>query len=125
MTAYLHIVLALLECARVRKNDTARVLVELDNLEWQLLTKLGLRAVFLSKMLRRCETFTTFVQGDYGTLVHHLGNLTLVYRSRSIGCLEFVPRILLQLLVAEAQATVFLVNLKHHYFDVSTNGSEV
>ena len=63
-------------------------------------------------MLRCSETFATLVEGDDGTLVHRLRDLANVDRTRLVDCLVGVPRILLQLLVAKAEATVLLVDFE-------------
>ena len=76
-------------------------------------------------MFRSCEALYTVRQRDNSALVQNLDDCTLVDRTNCEDCLEYIPRILLQLLVAKAQATVLLVDLQNLYLDISTNLSEL
>ena len=111
------LVLHILERARVGKDDALRVLDKLDDHERQLLAELSLRAILLDEVLRCSETFATLVEGDDGTLVHRLRDLANVDRTRLVDRLVGVPRILLQLFVAKAEATVLLVDLEDDHVD--------
>ena len=109
----------------MREDDTLGFLHELDHLELELLTLLGLSTIFLSEMLRSSETFTTFVQSDNGTLIHHLSDLTHVNTSRSVEGLIGIPRIVFELLVTKAQTTILLIDFEHYNVDFLTNLSEL
>ena len=75
-------------------------------------------------MLRSSETFYTIRQSNYSTLIQHFDNSTFVYRTYCKYSFKYIPRIFFELLVAKAQATVFLVDFQNLYVDVCTNLSE-
>ena len=64
------------------------------------------------------------LQRPYPALIQHFDDSTFVYRTYSEYSFEYIPRILFELLVAEAQTTVFLVDFQNHYVDVCTDLSE-
>ena len=51
-------------------------------------------------MLRSSETFYAVRQRDNGTLIQYFDDCTFVDRTNREDCLEYIPRILFQLLVA-------------------------
>ena len=116
---------SIFEDTAVRQDDTLSVLVEFDHLERQFLIELSLRTVFLNEVLRSCETFYTVRQSYYSALIQHFDDSTFVYRTYSEYSFEYIPRILFELLVTEAQTTVFLVDFQNHYIDVCTDLSEL
>ena len=119
------LLLDILECTRVREDDTLGVLYKLDYHEWELLALLSLRTILLNEVLWSSEALTTFVQCDDCTLVHSLGNLTCVDATWCVDSLVCIPWILLQLLVTERETTVLLVYLENDNVDVGTCLSEL
>ena len=99
------------------EDDALAVLVELDYLELELLVQLSLRTVLLNEVLGSSEAFYAILQLDNGTLVQEFDDSTLVDRILSEYGLEYVPGVLLQLLVAERETTVNLVNLQYANVD--------
>ena len=125
MATWTWLIVTLLEGTAVREDDAMRLLVELDNHERQLLTELSLRAILLCQVLRSSEALATLVESDNGALVHHLGNLTVMDSAGLVDLLVLVPRILLKLLVAEAQTTVLLVDLQDDDLNLGTHCCEL
>ena len=117
--------LSILIDAAMAQDNALALLVELDNLELQLLVELSLATVFLNKVLRSSKAFYTIFELDNCALVEHLNDSSLVDAVLSEYCLEYVPRILLQLLVAERETTVGLVDLQYANLDFGTNLSEL
>ena len=76
-------------------------------------------------MLRSSKALNILVELYNGTLLEELDNLTLVDRANSILSLEYIPRIILELLVAERQTTVLLVDVENDHLDLSTYLSEL
>ena len=107
------------------EDDTLALLVELNNLEGKLLALLSLAAIFLDEVLGSGKAFHTILQLDYGALVHHLYDGTLVDRVLLEHSLKYIPGVLFQLLVSERETTVLLVNLQHDNIDGGTNLSEL
>ena len=105
----------------MRQDDTLAVLVKLDNLERQCLTKSGLCAVLLNEMLWCGEAFNALLERYNGTLFEKLDNLALVNAANSVCSLELVPGVILKLLVTKAQATVVLVDVENDYVDFCAN----
>ena len=108
----------------MRNDDTFCILVEFDYLERQFFIQLSLRTVFFYQVFRSCETFYTIRQCYNGTLIQHFDDSSFVNRTYSEYCFEYIPRIVFQLLVTQAQTTVFLVDFQNYYIDVCTNLSE-
>lgn len=104
--------------AAVAQDDSLVVLVELNHLEVELVAELGLCAVFLDEVLGRREALYTMLEADDGALVEHFGHLAVMDRADGEDCLEHIPGIVLELLVAEAETTVALVDLEHLHLDV-------
>ena len=76
-------------------------------------------------MLRSSEALNTLVERNNGALLKHLSNLALVNTAYSVNSLEYIPRIIFQLLVAEAQTTVLLVDIENYNVDACTYLSEL
>mgnify|MGYP003086020681 CR=1 FL=1 len=53
--------------------------------------KLCLCAILLNKMLRCSEAFTTFIKSNHCTLVHRLGDLTIVDSTWLVDFLVLIP----------------------------------
>ena len=117
--------LSIFEYSAVRKDDALSVLVEFDYLEVEFFTKLSLASVFLNKVLRSSKSFYTVLELDNCALVENFDDLSVVDRILSEDCLEVVPRIVLKLLVAEAETTVFLVDFENLNIDVCTDLCEL
>ena len=113
--------LLILKYAAMAENDTASHLIELKHLEGKLLVELSLGLVLLNKVFRSGEALDAVLQLDYVTLVVLLDNGTLVDGANGEDGLEYIPGILLGLLVTKAEAAALLVNLQHYYLDVSTD----
>ena len=113
------------EDTAVRQDDTFGVFVEFDYLEGQFLFELSLSSILFYQVLGSSETFYTVGQCDYGTLVEHLDDCTFVNRVNGKDVLEYVPGILFELFVTEAETTVLLVDFEHLNFDVGTDLSEL
>ena len=99
------------EDTAVRKDNALALLVEFDYLELELLVQLSLASVFLNQVLGSSKAFYAVLQLDNGTLVQQLGDGSFVDRILSEDGFKYIPGILFQLLVAQRQATVVLVNL--------------
>ena len=110
----------ILEGAAVAENNALAVLVELDDLEGQNLTLLGLAAVLLLQVLGSSEAFNVLVELDDSTLLEQFGNLTLVDRTNGELLLEYIPRIVLELLVTERETAVLLVDVENDNVDLCT-----
>ena len=76
-------------------------------------------------MLRSSEALNVLTERDNGTLLQELDNLTLVDRTNGVLLLEYIPRIVLQLLVAKAETTVLLVDIQNDNVNLCTNLSEL
>ena len=63
-------------------------------------------------MLGSSEAFNVLVEGNNGALLEQFGDLTLVDRTNGVLLLEYIPRILLELLVTERQTTVLLIDIR-------------
>ena len=109
----------------MREDDALGVLVELNHLEVELLVELCARAVSLDEVLGSGKALYAVGECDHGTLLYHLDDGALVYRANGEDGLEYIPRILLELLVAKREATLLLVYLEHLNVDVGTNLSEL
>ena len=75
-------------------------------------------------MFRSSETFYTIRQCNYRTLIQHFDDSTFVYRTYCEYSFEYIPGVFFELLVTEAQATVFFVDLQHLYIDIRTDLSK-
>ena len=102
------------------EDDTLRVLVELNDLELECLTSLSLCAILLNEVLRCSEALNVLLECYDSTLLEHLGDLTLMDRTYAVFSLEYIPRIILELLVAKAETTVLLVDIQNDNVDLST-----
>ena len=76
-------------------------------------------------MLRSSKALNILVELYNGTFLKELDDLTLVDRTNGILSLEYIPRIILELLVAERQTTVLLVDIENDYLDLCTYLSEL
>ena len=76
-------------------------------------------------MLRSSEALYVLVERYDGTLLQQFSNLTLVDRANGELLLEDIPRIVLQLLVAERETTVLLVDIEHDDVNLGTHLSEL
>ena len=76
-------------------------------------------------MLGSSEALYAVRQSDDCALLDHLDDGALVYRANGEDGLEYIPGILLELLVAQRQTTVVLVYLEHLHVDVGTYLSEL
>ena len=112
------------EDAAVREDDALAVFVEFNHLEVELLVNLGGSAVFFNEVFGSCEALNTVGKSDNSTLVEHFDDCAFVNRANGEHCLEYIPGVFFELLVAEAETTVVLVDLKNFHFDFSTNLGE-
>ena len=71
-------------------------------------------------MLRCSEALNVLLECYNGTLLEHLGDLTLVDRTNAVLSLEYIPRIILELLVTKAETTVLLVDIQNDHVDLGT-----
>ena len=102
------------------------VLVEVDDLEHQGLTLLGGGTVFLGQVLGGSKALNAVgIQTDLATTLGELADSTLVYATLGEDGLVGLPRILLELLVAQAQTTVLLVDVENDNVDGSVNLGEL
>ena len=76
-------------------------------------------------MLRSSKALNVLVELYNGTLLKEFDNLTLVDRTNGVLSLKYIPRILLELLVAKAQTTVLLVDIQNDNVDLCTYLSEL
>lgn len=111
--------------AAVAQDDALAALVELDYLELELVVELGLGAILLDEVLGGGEAFHAVFKRDDGALVHYFGDGALVDGAYGEDGLEDVPGVLLELLVAEAEATVVLVDFEHLHVDVVADFGEL
>ena len=117
--------LGILEGAAVGEDDALAVLVELDNLELELFAGLSVAAVLLNEVLGRGEAFYTIGKLYDSALVEELDDGAFVNAAFSEDAFEDIPRILFELLVAERETTVGLVDFEDNYLDVSANLREL
>ena len=104
--------LDLLVGTQVAEEDAAGGATELDHLEREGLAGDGLLAVFLDELAVEREALGVTVQGDVGTLVGGGGDGTLNGGAdRELG-LDLIPRVRGELLVAEAELVVLLVEVE-------------
>ena len=119
------LVATLFKGAAMAEEDALALLVELEHLEGKLFAFLCLRAIFLLEVLRRAETFYTILQLNDSALLDELGDGALVNATlREYGG-EYVPGVLLELLVTEAEATVVLVDFEDNHFNVGAELCEL
>ena len=109
----------------MRYNDLLGSFVELNNLEVQLVFNHCTGTVFLDKMLRRGKSFNTVRQGYNSSLVKDLDDSSFMNLINREEIFEHIPRILLELLVAQAEPPVVLVYLKYHYLYLSIYRGEL
>ena len=109
----------------MREDDALGILVEFEHLEFEFLIELCTASVSLDKMLGCCESFHTVGESYDCALLYELDDSSLVYRAYSEDSLEYIPGILLKLLVAERETTVLLVDLEHLDVNVGTDLSEL
>lgn len=100
-----------LERTAVRDNDTTSILVELNNLEGERLALRSLRTISLHKVLWCSESLNAFGERNDSPLIDEFADCTFVNRTYTEVCFQSIPRIFFNLLVAEAKATILLVNL--------------
>ena len=72
-------------------------------------------------MLRSSEALYVLVELDNSTLLEEFNDLTLVDRTNGVFLLEYIPRIVLKLLVAERETAVFLVDVENDNVNLCTN----
>ena len=102
------------------------VLVEVDHLELQGLALLGGGAVFLGQVLGSCKALNAVgIQTDLATTLGELADGTLVHAALGEDGLVGFPRILLELLVTQAQTTVLLVDVENDNVNGSVNLGEL
>ena len=65
------------------------------------------------------------LKADNCSLVEYFDNLAFVYRILCEDGLEVVPWVVFNLLVTEAETTVFFVDIEHLYFDFCANLCEL
>ena len=106
------------------QDDALAVFVELDNLEVELFVDLGLRAVFLDEVFGGSETFHAVGELNHSALVEELDDGAGMNGTNGEYGLEYVPGVLLKLLVAEREATVVLVDFENDNFDVGADLGE-
>jgi len=123
--AFAAFILAFLEGAGVGDDDAFAVLVELDDLEVESLTLTGFALVFLVEVAHRGESLDVVGEHDGGALVVHVDDLALVDRADGEEALVDVPGVLLELLVSEAEATVFGVDFEDDHVDLLTDLGEL
>ena len=104
---------ALVKSASVREEDALAVLVELEHNEVELVVKLSLAAIFLHEVLRSYEAFNAILELNNSTLVVKFDDSTFVSATFGEYSFEYIPRIFFELLVTEAETTVFLVDFEH------------
>ena len=98
------------------------VLVEVDDLEHQGLTLLGGSTVFLGQMLGSSKALNAVgIQTDLAATLGEFADGTLVHAATGKDGLVGLPRILLELLVTEAQTTILLVDVENDNVDGSVN----
>ena len=110
--------------AAVAEDDAAVVLVEFDYLEFEGFAGLGLSAVFFDEVAGSCESFNAFGEGYDSTFFHEFGDGALVNGAYAVLFFKGVPGVVFELLVTEAEATVFLVDFEDLNFDGRTDLSE-
>ena len=71
-------------------------------------------------MLRSCEAFYVLSERYYSALLEQLSDFTLVDRTNGVLLLEYIPRIVLELLVTERETTVLLVDVENDNVDLCT-----
>ena len=105
----------------VRNEDALGGFRELDHLEIERFARFSRRAVLLDQLFGRGEAFDIVAQRDDRALVGQFRHGALVYAVDGELLFERVPRVVLELLVAEAQAAVVFVDFQDNDFDVGTD----
>ena len=93
------------------EEDAAGAAAELNDLEGELVADNCLLAVFLDEFAVECESLST-VESDVGTLVGGGSYSTLNGGTDGELGLDLIPRIGSELLVAEAELVVLLVEVE-------------
>ena len=115
----------ILENAGVGNDDFLVFLGELDNLEVKGLTLAGFALVLFLKMTHGSETFNTVGKSNSGTLVVDVGDSALLDAANGKERFVNIPRILLELLVTEAETTVFGIDFENNNLNGVTNLGEL
>ena len=105
--------------------NAAGAATELDDLERKGLACDCLLAVFLDELAGECETFCVTFEGDVGTLVGDGSHGTFDGGADGELGLDLIPRIRGELLVAEAELMVGLVELEDLDVDDVTGGDNL
>ena len=117
--------LNIFEGAAVAEDDALAVLVELNHLEGEGFALNSVAAVFLHEVLGSGKAFNALLELNYGTLLKHFDDGTFVDATLREYTFEYIPRILAELLVAEAETTVVLVDFENDYLNLCANLSEL
>ena len=112
------------ENTAVRQDDTFSIFVKLYNLERKFLFQLSLSSVLFYQVFGSSESFNTIRQSNYSTLIEHFDDSTFMDRIDGKDTFEYVPRILFELFVTQAQTTIFLVDFQYLNFDVGSDLSK-
>ena len=76
-------------------------------------------------MTSGAETFYAVLKCYNSTLVAQFNNLTFYLRVNSEFGFEFLPRILLELFVTEAETAVLFVDFENYYLNLCTDRGEL
>ena len=112
---------ALLPCTEVAYEDAFSVAVELDHAERQFVAYCYRALVLFLEVASRAEGLYAFLERYNSALVGQLNYLTLNLLVNTELSLELFPRILLELLVAQAQTTVSYVDVEYYDLDLCTD----
>ena len=105
--------------------DAFSVAVELDHAERQFVAYCYRALVLFLEVASRAEGLYAFLERYNSALVGQLNYLTLNLLVNTELSLELFPRILLELLVAQAQTTVSYVDVEYYDLDLCTDLSEL
>ena len=107
------------------KDDLLACLVEFLYAERKHLTCLCGSAVFLDEVPCGAVTFNAVCQGDDCALLDEVCNGSVVYRTYGVNSLIGIPGILFELLVAEAETTVCLVDFEDDNLEGLSDSGEL
>ena len=119
------IFLGSLPSLRMGEMNLLSLLGEVNHHKVKNFVHLSLRLVFFQQVAVEGKALDAVRQSHHGTLVVHAGNRSLVDRTHSEDGLKDIPRILLQLLVTQAETTVLGIHFQNNHVDRLTNFGEL
>ena len=104
--------------------DALRIPVELQHHKFSLIVRSKSATFLLVQVLAVASAFQPIGQCNGRVAAFDFQHSGLVLASNSEDTFKDLPRVLFDLLVAEAHAAVFLVQLEHHHFNLVSDIAE-